>query len=77
MSGFRGVRKSIARATGVHNAFSAQQKDVDSSWVIEEGPTPAPAPATLASPARAVRKSVARATDQIAPEPAALPSTVH
>ncbi|KAK7235248.1 pseudouridine synthase [Aureococcus anophagefferens] len=52
MSGFRGVRKSIARATGVHNAFSAQQKDVDSSWVIEEGPTPA----------RAVRKSVARAT---------------
>ena len=62
MSGFRGVRKSIARATGVHNAFSAQQKDVDSSWVIEEGPTPAPAPATLASPARAVRKSVARAT---------------
>ena len=39
MSGFRGVRKSIARATGVHNAFSVQQKNAG-AWVVEEHKTP-------------------------------------
>ena len=30
----RQVRKSLARATGLHNAFTPQQKDVDAGWVI-------------------------------------------